>query len=264
MRSKDKKCSSFFTTSVMKNYRKDELIILGMGGTRKNCPFDEKDVEIWNVNNGYTQIAEMKGYVTRIFMAHNQHKKIVGTNEKNEFVTGDAYSISQMNMLVDHGVIIYNIHKMKGAKTKLFPLERINKKFNADGFFSNSICYMLVFAIDMATKVVGERVVLKEDGFKRIRIFGVDMLTKDEYELEKGGIEYWIGYARGLGIKVEICEGSCLCKTCTGKPYGKKFFNMGDIDPWKMLDRVEKERVWKGQAMPTKKQWKELSKNLKR
>ncbi len=242
-------------------YKKRELIILGMGETRKLCPFDDKNIELWSCNNGYTQIAEMHGYLSKIFMSHIQHRKIVG-KEDGTYIKGKAYSVKQMNMLVDHGAEIFNLHKIKGLKSKMYPLKRIDKKLRGNGFYSDTICYMLAYAIDRATKIRKGKLILRKDAYTKIRIYGVDMLTKDEYELEKGGIEYWIGFARGKGIEVEISPQSALCKTCTGKPYGIKFFNFKDIDPWKMLRTPGKDEVWKGQAMPTKKQWAEIKKNL--
>ena len=240
-----------------------ELIILGMGASRRLCPFDRRDIPIWSCNTGYTQIAEMNGYVTKIFMSHEQHTKQIGEKDGKP-VYGNAYNLGVMNNLAKHGVQILNIHRIKKLKMSLYPLKRIDRKFKANGFFSNTISYMLAYAIDKSTKVVNGRIILHDKGFEKIKIYGVDMLTKDEYELEKGGIEYWIGYARGLGIEVEPCEGTALCKTCTGKPYGIKFFDPKDFDPWEMLKLAEKEQTWIDQAMPTKKQLKAMQKSLRR
>ena len=73
-------------------------------------------------------------------------------------------------------------------------------------------------------------------------MYGVDMATFDsegssgEYQLEKGGVEFWVGMAKGLGVKVEISEGSHVCQTITGHPYGVKYWNWEDIDPFNLLD----------------------------
>ena len=63
------------------------------------------------------------------------------------------------------------------------------------------------------------------------------MLTQDEYNTEKGGIEYWIAYLLGLGGKVWIHSESTLLKTPTRKPYGEKYFNWKDIDPSRAFRR---------------------------
>lgn len=220
--------------------KEKELIILGMGNSRRFCPWD---AEVWSCNTGYIQVAEMHGHLKKIFLSHEQHKKRFKDGKLH-----DVYRLSDFNYLTEHGVDIYNIHRMKGIKHKMYPLKRLIKKFNT-GFFSNTICYMLVYAIDKCTTIKDGRVVLKRNPpYRKIRFYGVDMMTKDEYELEKGGIEYWIGFARGLGLEVTISEGSTLTKTCTNRPYGIKFFNLRDIDPWGLF-KAGKKRLWEGQAM---------------
>jgi hypothetical protein len=61
-----------------------------------------------------------------------------------------------------------------------------------------------------------------------------------------------------LGIEVEITEGSAVCKTCTGRPYGVNFFKMKDIDPWGLLKSGKKNLLIQ-QAGLTDKQIKELN-----
>ena len=109
---------------------------------------------------------------------------------------------------------------------------------------------MIVYAIEM--------------GYRKIRFYGVDMALIDEYQTEKGGIEYWLGYARGIGKEVWIAEGSTLLRTVTGKPYGIKYFKMSEIDPYGLLKKrkyrklsaLEKLRISRTQGF--KKEVKEL------
>ena len=206
----------------------NEIVILGMGATRRLCPF-EKGIPVWSCNTGYVQIAEMEGTISKIFMAHENHLRTDGQTW--------AYSFDQMNMLAEHGIEIYNLHRCKGLKHKMYPLKTIIKKFDTD-YFSDTICYMLAFAVHIWTNRVNGRIVLKEPSKKhRLTMYGVDMSTFDrygqsgEYQLEKGGVEYWVGVARGVGIKVDVCKGSQVCKSITGHPYGVKYFDLKDIDP---------------------------------
>ena len=175
-----------------------ELIILGMAHSRWDCPFD---AEVWSVNTGYTQIAEAGGHVNKIFLAHKQVKYKNGEN---------VFNWEHYNKLTELGVEIFNTHRIKGLKSKRYPLKRIAKKFGCD-YFSNTICYMIAYAIDK--------------GYGRIRFYGCDMRETGEYALEKGGVEYWIGFARGLGIDIWIQEASSLLHTVTYAPYGIKEFD---------------------------------------
>ena|SRR3990167_183426 len=184
------------------------LIILAQGPTRIQCPFD---AETWGLNNGYRQVREQKGHLDKLFLAHTQVKV---KNDKGELE--NRFDWDEMNNL---GVEIINTHKVKGLNSKIYPMKRITKKLGCD-YYSDTICYMVAYAIDRMTRIKDGRLLLKEPS--HIRIYGADMLTEDEYEKERGGIEYWIGFARGLGIKVDIARGSALCRNFNGKPYGTR------------------------------------------
>ena len=186
-----------------KNTSRD-LIILAMGPTKSQCPYN---TEVWAVNNGYKQIREDGKRIDKLFLAHAQVK-----DEKGN----DIFNWEEIDSL---GIDVINTHKVKGLNSRLFPMKRIIKKFGCD-YFSDTICYMIAYALDQVTRVVNGEVKLKYP--MQIRMYGADMYTTDEYEKEKGGIEYWIGYARGLGIKVEVSIGSALLRNQSGKPYGQK------------------------------------------
>jgi hypothetical protein len=74
-------------------------------------------------------------------------------------------------------------------KSEAFPIHEVVKEFGIP-YFSNTICYMIAYAI------------LK--GAKEIDIFGVNQAGSHEYAEEKGAVEYWIGVAVGRGVKVTI------------------------------------------------------------
>lgn len=181
-----------------------ELILLAMGPSRISCPYD---CETWGLNTGYRQVKSANGHIEKLFLAHTQVKREDG---------GDVFDWQEINNL---NIDVINTHRVKELKSRLYPMKRISEKFGCD-YYSDTICYMLVYAIDQNTTLRNGVVRLKQP--LRIRIYGADMQTPDEYDTEKGGIEYWVGYAKGLGIKVEIAKGSLLLKTTTGKPYGIK------------------------------------------
>ena len=188
-----------------------DIIILGMGPTRVNCPWQEITTQpVYTCNTGYRQVAEMEGIVSHIFLAHTQ---VVRDGHKN-------FNWEEYNYLASKGIQVYNIHKVKGLNSKLYPLKRISKKFGTQ-YFSDTIAFMVAFALDYATDIVDGK--LKLNGkCDCLRFYGVDMHEFGEYGLEKGGVEFWIGWARGLGMDVYISEGSTLLRTITGKPYGEK------------------------------------------
>ena len=121
----------------------------------------------------------------------------------------------------EYGMKVITLHPMQlgsyKIKTTKYPIKRIIKKFNVD-YFSSTICYVMAYALDK--------------NIKKINLHGVDMTTKQEYFLQKAGVEYWIGRANQLGVDVFISEGSCLMKTPNKLRYGvKPKYDLKLIDP---------------------------------
>lgn len=171
-----------------------DLIILGMGPSAWQCPWDS---EVWGLNMGW-ELAQKDGHqLDKLFLAHGQ----VYSKEGNPYF--DWQKINQQSFEV------MSVHRIKGLKSTIFPLKRINQKFGTD-YYSNTVCYMLAYALDKSTDAVLR---LKPDAYTRIRFYGVDILEDEEISQEKAGIEYWLGIARGLGIKCEISYNSTLLRT---------------------------------------------------
>lgn len=70
-----------------------------------------------------------------------------------------------------------------------YPIREIVKEFGSS-FFTNTISYMIAYAI--------------YTGVEDITIYGVDMNINEEYYQQRPSVLYWIGYARGKGIKVNV------------------------------------------------------------
>ena len=133
----------------------------------------------------------------------------------NDFIFAEKYQIQPdllaiMDLLdekpkivsgIDNlGEVVSRINKMgiplvapyKYAEIPLseaFPLEEAAKKFGTL-YFSNTIAYMVCYAL--------------LQGAKEIEFFGVNQAGAHEYTEEKGSVEYWIGIAVGMGVKVTI------------------------------------------------------------
>ena len=87
-----------------------------------------------------------------------------------------------------------------------YPLEEISEAFGTD-YFTNGIDYEIAYAVYL--------------GFEKIDLYGINMVQGSEYAYEKPGLEYWTGFARGKGIKVEFHgEHATLMRTWNGKLYG--------------------------------------------
>lgn len=197
-----------FKTPGADTFEGRDIIILAMGPSRGYCPFD---TETWAVNQGYFHVYEMHGRLDKLFLAHGN----VYSAEGNPLLRWD-----EINSLADAGVEVINTHKVKGLKAKMYPMNQIIKRFGID-YFSDTICYMIAYALYVSTRVNGNgKPALKHP--LRLKIYGVDIQDRDEYQFEKPGIEFWIGYALGLGVEITNSFGSTLLTTVNGWRYGVK------------------------------------------
>lgn len=74
-------------------------------------------------------------------------------------------------------------------------------------YFTSSISWMLAQAI--------------EEDYDTIRLYGIELQKRSEYENQRACIEYFIGYAKGKGVNIYIHPSSTLLKT--KEIYGYKY-----------------------------------------
>lgn len=76
------------------------------------------------------------------------------------------------------------------------PVDELTAKYGR--YFTNTVSWMLAVAI--------------ESGAKEIGVWGVDMAQEPEYKAQRPSCEFFLGWARGAGIKVTIPAASDLLK----------------------------------------------------
>lgn len=160
--------------------KQDDVIILAKGETKYSCPFDSK--ELWVVNDVMLDEKFQSQECTLTFRFDPT------THEFAERMKAKAPIISWQEY----------------ADIK-YPLDEIIEEFGTE-YLSNTISYMIAYAIYMKKPVV--------------RLYGVDAPYGGIYEIERSGIEYWIGRATERGTKIIPCEGSHLLRTIQGSIYG--------------------------------------------
>lgn len=168
------------------------VTIAALGTTLSQCPWTG---EVWTLNNGY-KIAKK---FDKLFLAHKPPGTHLNWGE-----------IAELSKVVE----VVSLHPLPKTKTTIYPFEKIRRNFGTD-FFADTICYMLAYALYL--------------GYKEIRMYGADYA--EDYKADKGGTEYWVGFARGMGCRVWIAPGSMLCHTDLGRPYGTEGY--------------ERIRIWK-------------------
>jgi len=174
----------------------DVIRILGKGATVVNCPIQEKEQEYWKQNNiepkkieywGCNDIYKIRK-LDRLFIMHDIY--MTAFNKK------EPAFIEQINSL---GIPIYTLGKYHELKNNIrYPMQAVIKEFKI-AYFLNTASYMIALAIMQRPK--------------QIELYGIDMSFGSVTEYmrnEKACIEFWLGVAKGRGIKHLITKGSTL------------------------------------------------------
>ena len=189
---------------------KKSVIILGKGVTWDQCPFDE---EVWTVNDAFLTFD-----LPRLDKLFFFDKHFIGA----WFYPADGFGkerVVDMEYTDNRGIkkegkmvqmtpeLLNDLSKKYNCKVvsfwdfgfnnyEMFPLWKIIKETNSE-YFINSIAHMIAYAVYL--------------GYEQIKLYGVDFATEHEvHGGEKGGVEYWIGYARGRGIDVIKSKGALI------------------------------------------------------
>jgi len=214
-----------------------EIIILGTGASCRFCDFKS---EVWGVNGAYTLINVMppehkdKFHIEKLFMTDT----LFGTEGHLNFNIG---SINQL--IKDYKCELISKRHMSIGKHKLdctiYPYKKITDKFD-NNYFTDTITYMIAYALDKHTSMAKNRygvVRLELRKPLKLRLFGVDMCTTAEYQVSKGGVEFWLGQAMALGCEVTVSPGSTIMANPWGQPYGeKREYDLKLVDPDRLLE----------------------------
>ena len=147
--------------------------------------FGNPDWEIWPINDMYGMFPELLDHATRWFQLHSLE-----------------YLVDQRNMSVERlKTVKFPVYMQKHYEeiptSVAYPKEEILKEFGY--YFTNSFAWMMALAM--------------REKFKEIHLYGIDFATEVEYFQERPAMEYYIGLARGRGIKVFVPQESDLLKS---------------------------------------------------
>jgi len=159
-------------------------LVGGAPRTKDLAPYNDPEWEIWALG-----VHLDLPRITRIFEIHPEYL----------FETDDY-----PQRLVDLNIplVVHENFPFRNENIEVFDRDQVTF-----GKLTSSISYMMAYAI--------------MNGVTHIKIFGVDMDVDDkEYFEQRPGLYAWLGYAEGLGIKVEIPESSLY--NDMDYPYSKK------------------------------------------
>lgn len=159
--------------------------------SRREAPIKDKSWEVYSFNNDY----EMMPHSDRHFEMHDL--AVYGERAVDD-VSPDPKYVPRLRKGL--GVPIYMLEAHDDIPLSVaYPIKEITAMFG--NYFTNSISYMLALAIYEKVDEIG--------------VYGIDMAREHEAGWERPSIEYFLGWARGMGIRVTIPDTSDLLK-CLG------------------------------------------------
>ena len=162
------------------------VVIVGSAPStmKQASAFFGDDYEIWSLNCLYLLFPEIMPYITRWFDIHRENDVVA--YERDEYKILDKYDFP-----------VYTVKEGMCKNCVAYPIKEIIVEFGT--YFTNTISYMIALAI--------------KEKFKEIHLYGIDMSHTAEYGEQRPSCEYFVGLARGMGIKVMIPVASDLLKT---------------------------------------------------
>ena len=167
-------------------------IVGGAWSTGPWAPFGE--TEVWGLNNHHGIPWYKVDGITRWIDIH--HKDYVRESSYNHWDW----------LQKEHPFPIYMQQKLDDVPSSVkYPLREIQKALihniyrgeeKMKKLFSSTMCYQIAQAL--------------YEGVERIELFGVELITKSEYEQQRESMAFWLGKADGMGVEVWMPEACAL------------------------------------------------------
>lgn len=192
----------------MSETQRRKVCIVGFSETTRHlAPFSDPSFEFWGMNTLYEWLPEAKKW-DRWFDMHSREfiENWVATQKPNH-----------MAWLAACRIPVYMQTQFPEIPSCIpYPLDAINKHFFADNptarrfdqkkgevpenqYLTNTVAQMIALA-------------LFEGDVGEIHIYGIDMVKDSEWGYQRPNCEYFIGLARGMGVKVVLPVEGALCK----------------------------------------------------
>lgn len=180
----------------LRNLKK--VAIVGFAEHKRLAPFDDSEFEIWGLNELYDHIPLEKAKKERRLRWFEIHKR-EAVYDGNPFGSrnNETKHVEKLNGLGQHCPVYMGQHWDDIATSIPYPLQTMIDNYG--GYFTNSISYMIALAV--------------YEGFEEIHIYGVDMAQATEWANQRPSCEYFVGLAKGKGIRVYMPPDADLCKT---------------------------------------------------
>ena len=197
-----------------------KVAILGFAPHWEKAPFKDESFQIWGLNDLYQYLPRW----TRWFEVHD--RDVYKLDET--YVTRKDGS-DHIQGLRELKCPVYMVKKYDDVPNSVpYPIEEACRYFDTR-YFTNSISMMIALAI--------------MEEFTEIHVYGVDMSVGVEYIEQRSSCEYFLGFARGKGIKVYLPPESDLLQTAFIYGFQDKEKTAYEAKVDSLIDGMEKRRL---------------------
>lgn len=174
-----KETEKFNAFKIRKKNKK--VVLLGTAPSAMHAPFEDQSFDIWGVAH-----CCFLQPVTKLDMIFEIHNESIWRKDNAPFSR------------FPNATIIMDKKYPDIANSQEFPTKEILDKYKVNkghaqweaDYQSSSLGYMVCLAI--------------ENGYEEIWIYGIHLLMEEEYFYQRPCFEYYLGIARGAGIKVFV------------------------------------------------------------
>lgn len=158
---------------------RSKVLILGGGRTRQYAPLDDPAYEVWSCNDLASICVDSDGLfrADRWFELHPRDP-VVEWRRRPDF----------WEWLATVPVPVYQFGRCDNPLSVEFPIDRVIAA--GRDYFACTFAYQIGLA--------------KAEGFTTIALYGADLLTAREATVERATVEWWLGFAEGSGITIEL------------------------------------------------------------
>lgn len=175
------------------------VVIVGLSPTSRNLVADEPDgIEIWGLNHAHAVFSpQVLSKFTRWFQIHPYQEMAARQLEEHK----------HLEWLAQAKIPVYLDEVRPEVPTSVaYPRAEVLRflKMEDMDYLTSTVSYMLALAL--------------MEGFRTVRLLGIDLSTKEEYIRERPNFEFLLGIAHHLEVQIELPAG---CPILQGAPYAK-------------------------------------------
>jgi hypothetical protein len=159
-----------------------KIAIVGTTASLMDAPYKDESWEIWGLNGAYSAMPRWDKW----FDMHSL--QVLKDNHKPAYFDFLAKAGNKLTL---------NAEYEEYPDARVFPYKELVEKHGR--YFSNTIAWLIALAIEQEPEEIG--------------IWGVNMAQDTEYAHQRPCCEYFLGMAKGVGIKVTVPKGSELLKS---------------------------------------------------